>query len=250
MILTWLTGARRRISRKPTRWHFWNPWIIHHWVPYTTDHTTPVYLQRTSLLTACGLSPEPPCFGIDIPADARRWSESVVPRDSIHLSLNASTHLKEWPLSHWIALSRLLLASIPSVHLVATAGGDPREHARLESWRNGVGSSRAHGFANPALPQFAALLTRCRLHIGSDSGALHLAMALGLRTLSMFREFLGMEGWMPQGPNHRHLSVPCPFIGQSPAVCQTKPDSACLAGLTPDRVFTELHDMGFLNTRR
>jgi ADP-heptose:LPS heptosyltransferase len=52
-------------------------------------------------------------------------------------------------------------------------------------------------------------LQRSRLHIGGDSGVLHLAMALGTPTLSMVGEHAGLKEWMPVGERHRQLTAGC-----------------------------------------
>ncbi len=63
------------------------------------------------------------------------------------------------------------------------------------------------------IAHLAAVLKRCRLHFGPDSGVVHLAMALGVPTVALFREQKGYKGLMPLGPRHRPLTFPCKLPG-------------------------------------
>ena len=53
--------------------------------------------------------------------------------------------------------------------------------------------------------ELAALVARSTLHLGGDSGALHIALMTGTPSVSWFRKHPGNIEWIPDGPMHRHL---------------------------------------------
>ncbi len=236
IFLTALTGARWRVAHPGGRHHFYNRWLVPNWAPRQPSEL-PVFEQRRQVLAACGLSLEEPRFDFAVPEIARKWAAKSIPDNSIHLSVNASGPLKEWPLRHWIELTRTLLAEDPQLTLVASGSARSREQARLKVFSTGVRNSRLK-LLPPGLhiPQLAAVLERCRLHIGGDSGVLHLAMALGLPTVAIFRDYPAKTEWLPRGPEHQSLFATCPCLGQRKPPCNSRDEPACLAQITPKQV--------------
>ena len=88
--------------------------------------------------------------------------------------------------------------------------------------------------------ELAAVLKRCRLHVGSDSGTLHLAVAAGIPTVSFFRESPGATGWIPKGREHRVFQVSCECTDQKAQPCHAAGVSRCLATLSVDTVEREI----------
>jgi ADP-heptose:LPS heptosyltransferase len=82
----------------------------------------------------------------------------------------------------------------------------------------------------------AAVLERCRLQIGADSGVLHLAVALGVPTLTVFREYAGLKEWMPRGEEHRYFLAGCRCINENRSDCLAAGRASCLAGITAEQV--------------
>lgn len=85
------------------------------------------------------------------------------------------------------------------------------------------------------LSQAAALLERCTVYLGNDSGMSHLAAALGVRTVALFGPS-DPKQWAPRGDKvsvvRRHLSCsPC-----SRPILKSCSHRACLRELYPDDV--------------
>ena len=184
----------------------------------------------------------PARFDLQIPQTARDWAAAQIPAGAIHFSVNASTHLKEWPLDNWIELMRRLRRERTSLEIVATGSNHPRERERLMEFVGASGISSQRFFSGLPVAQLAALLARCALHVGGDSGVLHVAMAIGTPTLSLFREYAELEEWAPRGPQHRRLIVKCPCIDQKRADCLEQENAVCLAGLTCETVAGAVKD--------
>ncbi len=227
---TVLTGARYRVAHAAGRKHFWNSWLIPLWVARQPP-AMPVYEQRRQVLAACGLSLAPPCWSLAVPKEATRKAESLVPSGAIHFSVNASTPLKEWPLEKWIALAKRLFAENPSLRIVASGSCQPREQEQLRSLAAGVGDTRLSLLTGLSIAELAAGLQRCRLHLGADSGVLHLAVAVGLPTISIFRDYQDARAWMPTGPEHRIFKMSCQCVNQHEQPCLTVNRAECLAKL-------------------
>jgi ADP-heptose:LPS heptosyltransferase len=236
IFITALSGARWKLAHQGARHHFWNSWLIQHWIP-RRNRALPVFEQRRQVLAACGFELGPVNFGLQLPVAAKNWAETVVTQSAIHVSVNASTHLKEWPLEHWIHLANLLFQQIPAVHLVASGSASAREQQRLQKLSQAIQHPRFRLLPpGLALDQLAAGLRRCSLHVGCDSGVLHLAMALGLPTLAIFRKYEGLAEWTPVGDRHVQISAPCPCADQKLPPCQNLDHARCLASIAPEQL--------------
>jgi ADP-heptose:LPS heptosyltransferase len=197
----------------------------------------PVFEQRRQVLAACGFRLGAPDWELRLPAAAKQRAESLGVAGAIHFSINASTPLKEWPLRHWIELANRLLTGDPQLRIVTTGSSSHREQERMRSLAAGVSNERL-AVLPPGIPiaELAAVLQRCRLHVGADSGVLHLAKALDVPVVAIFRDYAGTKEWLPQGAGHSHLLAPCPCANSKHPPCAAKGEALCLAQITPHQV--------------
>jgi len=234
VMITALSGARHRIVHNRGRQHFYNPWIIPHWVPPQPRDRWMVE-QRRGVLLAMGLTPGPVRFDLCIPEPDRAWAARGFPRRCIHLSPSASHPLKEWPIEHWCALAPELARRLDA-DLVATGDGSPRELERLHRLSKAAGGRVRILEERLSLSRLAALLERAALHVGADSGVTHLAAALGVATVTVYREYDGRQEWTPPGPGHRQCVAACACLSEVGADCAAAQRAGCLAGIRPDQV--------------
>ena len=129
-----------------------------------------------------------------------------------------------------------MFAENPALRLLATGSAAPREQVRLRTLADAVACERLYLLSSLTIPQLAAALSRCRLHVGADSGVLHVALALGVPTVSLFRDYAGLREWAPSGVNHSHLLVPCPCANQKNPACGALDYARCLKEITPAQV--------------
>jgi ADP-heptose:LPS heptosyltransferase len=235
ILMTALAGARWKLGHEAGRKHWWNRWLIPNWVPRQSSEN-PVYEQRRAVLAACGFELAPPRFDLRVPEPAKAWAAAHVPQGALHFSISASTFLKEWPLPHWIELARGLLRDNPQLRITATGSADDRERARLRDLAAAISGPGLQTFTGLSVAQLAALLERSRQHVGGDSGVLHLAAALGVPTVAIFREYADMKEWLPRGPQHRHLTAPCACLKQVRESCRSRQTAECLEGISPASV--------------
>ncbi len=240
VFVTAVLGAKQAVVHQGTRKHFWKGWLIKNWIP-RDDFGTPVYEARRQMLARCGFNLKPARFDLRPPDEDRDWARETIPEGAVHLSLSASFALKEWPLKNSVALAKRLLMESPERRLVTSAAPNPREQARLEQFQREVADTRLLAIKQSlSVTRLAAMLERCAAHVGPDSGVLHLAAALNVPTVAIFRRYADMTNWLPQGPKHAHLDAPCPCMESEHPACEKTGEAACLGGILPEAVAREL----------
>jgi ADP-heptose:LPS heptosyltransferase len=134
-----------------------------------------------------------------------------------------------------------LLASNPAQRLVATASSSPREQERLQALACAVANDRLTALHSLSIAELAAVLQRCRLHVGADSGVLHLAVLVGLPTVALFRDYFDAASWTPSGPTHRVFRAPCVCVNRREQPCAPAQHADCLARVTVNDVQAAVH---------
>ncbi|HKB89917.1 MAG TPA: glycosyltransferase family 9 protein [Opitutaceae bacterium] len=102
---------------------------------------------------------------------------------------------KNWPVERWEQLIRQMHAST-STHLLLIGG--EADAAVLRTLSDTLTDSPFSVLDNLPLPSLAAVLQRCHLFIGHDSGISHIASAVGTRSLLMFGP-TDSAIWAPRG---------------------------------------------------
>jgi ADP-heptose:LPS heptosyltransferase/GT2 family glycosyltransferase len=149
----------------------------------------------------------------------------------------AGNELKQWPPENFARLIRLLMdRDDVSVLLI----GGPDEVAIADELIAAVDRPERIGSVagQVALGKLPALMARCDLYIGNDSGPKHIAAAVGLPTVGIHSGSVDAVEWAPSGPNalalHRATSCsPC-YIAAA-ELCPRQ--LACLSLITPIQVY-------------
>lgn len=110
----------------------------------------------------------------------------------IGLQAGASSAGRMWPVTHFVALARQLLAVHPAMSFVII--GAPHERDRCETIANSIAKNMNPAMngkalvAAGALPieTLPALVHRCAVLVTGDTGTLHVAVAVGTPTVSLF----------------------------------------------------------------
>ena len=151
------------------------------------------------------------------------WQTAGLPEQGvIAFHLGSGGALKLWPVAGWHqVITWVAQQGIPGL-LISGPAEQNREApfwhtANLPAW------PRAHDLP---LPHLAAILARCRMFVGHDSGVTHLAAAVGTTTLALF----GPTDPFVWGPRSTHACVLWP----QPSGPLT------LVNLTPDMVIQTL----------
>lgn len=138
---------------------------------------------------------------------------------------------KSWPLERFEDLGRRLLAH-PEIQPIVVGGRADRPIGErlLAAWGRGW---NAAGAFSPR--ETAALLERCALLVGVDSGSVHLAAAIGCPTVVLSSAHRPAGQWAPLGTGHTVLRQRVPSEGCRLSVCPLA-DHPCMTGLTVDQV--------------
>jgi len=205
-ILTRLTGAPLRLGRIPDDggpW-FWSA-LFTHWA-HVPRGGIPVYRQNMQILQKAGFPEEAPRFDVTFPD---RYQEAADRQLEdlpafVHVSPFANDDYKELPAGCLAEFLEALRARYPELALVLSCAPTDRERAKLKQLLPGLPFEPDRVFAGDLdLLTLGAVLSRARLHLGADSGALHLAMLAGAPLLGWFREYAAMKEWIPDQPGTR-----------------------------------------------
>ncbi|MEM9227025.1 MAG: glycosyltransferase family 9 protein [Verrucomicrobiota bacterium] len=201
-LLTGLSGAAVRLGReredKPPA--FWGRCFTH--TAYAAYGKQPLYRQRCEVLQASGFPVREPRFDITIPQAVHEkvFGELAGLDSFIHLSPFATLDYKELPLAQLVTLISQLQHLLP---VVLSCAPNEREQGKLEELLKALPQPPAKVFPGHFnLIEFAALIQASRLHLGADSGAVHVALMTGCPTVSWFREYDGAVEWAPEGQEH------------------------------------------------
>lgn len=242
-VVTALSGARHRVVHDNGRHHIYNHWLLPNRVPRIAN-TLPVFEQRLTLLRALGMSTGTARWELSVAGDPEtRQRIARLGNRFIHLSITSNTDLNEWPERAYADLSGLLLRRDPCLTIAVSGSRSPRDQARIDRFFALINNPRIHRLpAGLSLAQLGAILKQSAVHFGPDSGVMHLAWALGTRTVGTFRERPGWTQWIPPGNRHRTLSTPCGCAAGLQEACVQSGSPACLREITPERAALTLMD--------
>jgi ADP-heptose:LPS heptosyltransferase len=175
--------------------------------PYEVD-------RLVEALAAHGIGDGRIDFGLDgDPTDVARAAHLLDrpagERPLVAMCPGAKQPAKRWPLARWAALGARLIEE-QGVDVVVVGGTD--EARALETvvarwprdrWRSVAGRA--------SVRESAEVLRQCRLYVGNDTGAMHLAAAVGTPCVAVFAAREPGRSWYPYGDAHVVLrrDVPC-----------------------------------------
>ncbi len=123
----------------------------------------------------------------------------------------------EWPLDRWSAL----IASLDPARVRVLVTGSAAERAALGTWLDALPPHAHDVTGRTELATLIALLARVDGFIAASTGPLHVAAALGTRTLGLFspRRPIHPARWRPIGQNAEVLvaDVPANAAASGPA---------------------------------
>ena len=195
-----LSGARRRIGFRGVDGRELSPWLNNDLVEPTATH---VIDRNLELLRPLGIARAEVEFCLPDSAPDAQMAETCIAalalsRGYAIVNPGAGWPSKLWAPDRYAAVARYLGEKRGLPTLVVWAGDQEK------TWAESIVSGSA-GFAHLApattLTQLAALLRRARLFVGSDTGPLHLAAAVGTRCVGLFGPMPGERNG-PYGPGH------------------------------------------------
>lgn len=119
----------------------------------------------------------------------------------IGLGPTANWDRKVWPAERFVALYRALTAPgapLEGARAAILGGPGAQERAMAAPVLAALGEDAVDLVGGLALPEVAAVLARCALFVGNDSGLMHLSAATGTPTLGLFGPS-PVEAYAPAG---------------------------------------------------
>jgi heptosyltransferase-2 len=143
---------------------------------------------------------------------------------------------KRWPAERFAETARQLEETLGgSVVLFGSAAERPLCEAVAETMRSS-GSSAYNLAGQTTLGEFVELAAACRLFVTNDSGAMHIASALGVPTVAVF----GATDDATTGPTGEMARVVRQQVECSPCLLRECPiDHRCMTRVTSERVAVE-----------
>jgi heptosyltransferase I len=192
-LVAWLCGARRRIGFARPAAREVNPWLQTELVASRAAHRVERYLE---LLRPFGIVQPSVRFDLKIPREAEAKAAEMG-GDYVVLNPGAGWDSKRWPIERYAQVARHLVDG--GLRSVITWGGT-QELAWAERI---VAESGGATILAPAttLLELAVILRQARLFVGSDTGPLHMAAAVGTPCVALFGASRA-AACGPYGPGH------------------------------------------------
>ena len=244
------SGAKERIA-SAARYRWWLPGLCLTRSFSRPHQQQPLFQQRLEVVRALGWQDENPGWAWKSGVLAKSKATQTLPHPFVYLSVSAfgSAH-KEWPLDFWAQAAQHAWKIRPELNFVVGCAPAAREQERARQLTQMAGKPDQLVFLNTSrsLADLAAALGQADVFAGLDSGVLHLAMAMGKPTVSVFRDYAGKIEWAPLGQNHRVLSRPCFCHKNQKDSCGEEPK--CLAEISPQDVGEAILQLLSAETRK
>jgi heptosyltransferase III len=140
-----------------------------------------------------------------------------------------------WPFENFVLLGKLLLESY-DCELMVTGGPAERElgNRLIEALGSGINAAGEFGVKDSA-----AVLYRSDIHIGLDTGTMHLAAAAGTRCFALFGERNNPGLWYPLGSGHAIVYHRVPCAGCHTHECPV-PGHPCMTSISVESAWRHL----------
>ena len=164
-----------------------------------------------------------------------------IPAESALVAIHpgSGAPIKNWPAAGWHTVGNALAQS-EHVYFLVTAG--PAEQQLAQEVAAGLPQARTRLAGDTTLGVLAALYARCALVMGPDSGPLHLAVAVGTPSVTLYGAS-DPARFGPWGPAARHRtvvsSIPCRHCGYLALPAAELSRHPCMAFITPAAVIEE-----------
>lgn len=173
--------------------------------------------------------------------EEKRWAEGVLSKQLKRPVVGLiTTHRREsrrWLAESFAALGQILLDQGLDVWLF----WGPGEKEYVEKIQNKI--SDAHMIPSSTLRQMAALLAQCQFVVTNDNGPMHMAVAVGTPTVTLYGP-TDPASWNPGGPNHHSVQAKgLSCLGCNLNTCPF--DHECMALLTPAEVWKACQEAFF-----
>ena len=212
--LSWLWTKERLAPREPAR-H-----MVQHYLEFAQHLGAPASVPRH-------------LFPPDSAAD--EWASERVRElggEPVLVNLGATKPANRWMPERFGALARQIVRELG---VPACFTGGPGDRVAADVARAAAGDAPVRDLVGAtSLRQLVALSRRARLHVGCDTGPMHVAAAVGTPCVALFGP-ADPARTGPWGPGHRIVRVPPPCAPCNRKTCN-QPRHACMEDITVEHV--------------
>jgi heptosyltransferase III len=164
--------------------------------------------------------------------DNLRYAPSQDHNDFIVCSLGSKVRMKEWGHEKWMGLFKELSKT---VSLPIRFVGDASQYEKVDE----IGKQWPHGYTNLcgklSIQQSMKAMKFAAFFVGSDSGPMHIAAALGVPCVAVFTARALPGVWFPYGPHHRVIyhHTECAGCGLEECIVEKR---KCIESITVEEV--------------
>ena len=191
-----------------------------------------------SVAELLGVGDLPKKFPLNVSAEERNKANQLLaslPRPWIAVNAGSRWQTKRWPAGHFAAaIEKTTTSRGGSVVIV----GGPGEESVAEEVARGIRGPLVNLAGKTSLRELTAILEAADLLVTNDSGPMHLAAALGTRTVSIFT-CTSPERAGAFGTGHAILQTTVPCRGSYIKQCSRMD---CMADLTSDKLLPILNE--------
>lgn len=146
---------------------------------------------------------------------------------AVALGVGASQRKRQWPMERFRSVAEQVLDRWPNARFVVV--GNQEDGLIAEQLRHPVLGTRLYNFAGRcSVGESGALLSRCSLYLGNDSGPMHMAAALGVPVVQLSCHPLTGSRESAHAPDRYH-PYGVPYIVLRPVDFENPCDYACTA---------------------
>lgn len=201
-------------------------------------------VHMTDYFLSCLGAECPKEFRLDIPIkfDALTWSRwfwrqrGLEGKRVLVLSPGSGAREKNWPIEFYMVLVEWWEKRIGGKSVVVLGPVEEERELYRYHW------DQAQVVCGLELAKVAALINRCDLFLGNDSGITHLAAALGVETVALFGP-TNLLQWAPPGRRVTVISRNIECSPCLPPVMKACLHRKCLTALSPDYVIRRLEKL-------
>ena len=243
-ILAGVSGARVRGALYYRDAPWWrNRLFTHLTEPVLAREVTGPAEQSLRIVKSFGIGKDLTIPDFPVNVTIHRRVQAMLPPDLagqawVTISPFSRWSYKDWPYDNWAEIVDWLWSEYRIAALIV---GAPEESSKTDAIIRAC-RGRAYNFAGRTrLSELVELIRMGRLHVGVDTGAVHIAAAVGTPTITIYGPSYS-EGWAQRGRKHRFVfpdrdCVPCHQVG-----CDNQHRSICLETLPVARVQTTIRE--------
>jgi heptosyltransferase III len=195
---------------------------------------------RLALLAPLGIAPQGLALSYSVTASENRWARHrlraqlaarLQPLVGLQVASFPTKAYRDWPIEHFIELSRRVRSRHPGAHFLIFGG--TRERDRTQHLHQQLRGCSTHYAGRLSLRQTAALMNQLDLYIGVDTGPTHIMGALHRPMVALYHGYSPSSLLAP-------LEHPCVYPVDHPlAGPDCSPDES-MAAISVDQVWARV----------